>query len=278
MSDPVESATSRRSVAVVATCALITIVAADVGLARLSPVPRKIMEVDDGVHMLRDNDPDTLILGSSHTRSFIPMRDLVREQTGGDNEVVLIPVEWGLFTSYKWVLDNRVAPLIDETKDGKKVRRSIKRALLITTFYDMCDVQHIGNVNLPARAWESKHFAADLSARGLTQFNRNYLQTRWKGVFADSVLIQNRGHERVGNALREVIRPISDERRAEIRAENVVWATGNMERQYEICWHPPERQALEEIISFFEARDIEPTVILFPSSPISSARSPNRPR
>ncbi len=269
-----QSTSNWGSVAVVAVCALVTVVAADFALARLSPVPTAIMEVDDGIRMLRDHDPDTLILGSSHTRSFLPMRDLIRERTSGDNEVVLVPVEWGLFTSYKWVLDNRVAPLVDEVRNGQKVRPSIKRALIITTFYDACDVQHIGNVNLPARAWEAQHFGDDLAHKGLTEFNRNYLQTRWKSAFSGSVLIQNRGHERVGDALREVVRPVSDERKAEVRAENVKWAKRNMEKQWDICWHPPEIAALEQILDFFLTRDIEPTIILFPLLPdITSEKS-----
>lgn len=251
----------------VAICALVTIVVGDVLLSRVAPVPPRIMEVDDGIEMLRSSDPDTLVLGSSHTRSFIPMREPVLEQTLGENEMVFVPVEWGIFSSYRWVLENRVAPLIDERHDGKLVRPSLKRVLLITTFYDMCNVQHIGNVNLPARAWQLEHFVEDVNRRGLNTFNRNFLTTRWKALFPGSVLVQDRGYERTGEALRQLVRPVDENRKAELRAERIVWLTGNMERQHDICWYAPERAALDEILNFFVSRGIEPTIVLFPLVP-----------
>lgn len=263
MADP--HTTSWRSLAAVGLTALLTVVAADRALTVVSPIPPAIMEVDDGVRMVREGNPDVLVLGSSHTRSFVPMRKLLADRDGP--EMALVPVEWGVFTSYRWVLENRLAPLIDERKDGALARPRLSRAILITTFYDMCDVEHIGNVNLPARAWELSHFVADVRVHGLTEFNRNFLQTRWKALFPGSVLIQDRGYERVSDALRDVIRPIDDERRAEIRAERVEWATKNMENQYATCWHPPELAALDDILSFFAARGIEATVVAFPLLP-----------
>ncbi len=267
MAEPAQEKSGWTTLALVGASALITLVAADLALSTISPVPPAIMEVDDGVQMLREADPQTLVLGSSHTRSFVPMRQLLLDRTGGANTMALVPIEWGIFSSYLWVTQNRIATLIDERRDGALVRPSLKRVLLITTFYDMCDVQHIGNVNLPARAWELSHFTADLRAKGLTEFNRNYLQTHWKSVFPGSVLIQNRGHERVADALRELARPIDEERRREIRAEKVVWAIGNMERQNETCWPALEREALDDLLDFFISRQIEPTIVLFPLLP-----------
>ena len=267
MTESGQDATSWASLIITGVCALTAIIAADAVLSIVSPIPPAIMEVDDGIEMLRGSNPETLFLGSSHTRSFVPMRQRLLERTGGDREVALVPVEWGIFSSYRWVLFNRIAPLLDG-------RPAVRRAVLITTFYDMCDVQHIGNINLPARAWELEHFVSDVARQGLTHFNRNYVQTRWKTLFAGSVLVQNRGHERVSDALREQLRPIDEARRHELWEEHVAWATANMESQYETCWPETERKALDEILDFFIQRGIEPTIVAFPLMPdIISARS-----
>lgn len=259
--------TSWRSLATTAAFALATILSADLALSLISPVPAPILEVKDGVEMVRAGDPDTLVLGSSHTRSFEPLRQTLRERTQGQEELALVPVEWGIFSSYLWVLEHRLQPLIDEQEHGQRRRPSLKRVLLITTFYDMCNVAHIGHVNLPARAWEWRDFTQDVGEKGLTEFNRNFLQTHWKSWFAPSVLVQGRGHERVADAIRELVRPIREERRAQIRAEHIEQATRNMEDQYETCWPDSERVALDALLDFFVKRDIEPTIILFPLLP-----------
>lgn len=253
--------------AILSAVVCLTVILGDVLLSWVSPVPGKIMEVEDGVEMLRQSDPDILVLGSSHTRSFLPMRQMIQERSGGELEMALVPVEWGIFTSYRWVLFHRLAPLIDERRDEEAVRPSLKRALLITTFYDACKVPHIGNVNLPARAWRWSDFWSDVAQSGLTRFNRNFLQNRWKALFPGSVLVQNRGHDRVSEDLIRAVRPLSAQQEQENHQERVRWATRNMEEQFQTCWHEPELEALEDILAFFQARQIEVTVVLFPLLP-----------
>ena len=160
-------APARRSLLQVAAAAALVIVAADLGIGRLVPVAPPLAEVDDGVAEYRAGDPDTLVLGSSHARSFLTVRDLVAERTAGRHRMAVVPVEWGTFRSYQWVYEHRLRPLLDE-------RRRLSRALVITTYFDLCSWDHVASrTNLPARAWELADYLGDVVDHGATPFNRN---------------------------------------------------------------------------------------------------------
>jgi len=83
--------------------AVLTVVVADVALGRLAPLPAHPLEVENGVADYEAGDPHTLALGSSHTRSLAPLRDAIVEASGGQHQMVLVPVEWGSFSAYRWV-------------------------------------------------------------------------------------------------------------------------------------------------------------------------------
>jgi hypothetical protein len=93
------------------------------------------------------------------------------------------------------------------------------------------------------------------------------LQNRWKALFSGSVLIQGRGHDRVAEGVIRAVRPLSPQKQRQLHQERVAWATDNMERQHQTCWHQPELEALEDILAFFQARRVEVTVVLFPLLP-----------
>lgn len=267
--------------------ALVSLVAADLALRRLAPLPPRIMEVDDGVEMLASSNPETLVLGSSHTRSFIPVREALAAERatsprtrsaeaseggaasdGGD--IALVPVEWGTFTSYRWVLENRLRPLIEEVDPatGAPRRSRLARALLVTTYFDMCATEYVESApNLPSRAWTLRHFAADVASRGLTDFNRNYLQTRFKDVFRGSLLVQDRGHDRVLGALSSILHPVPPEAEEAARRTQIEGLRKHIEEQYAHCDDAREKVAFEAMIDYLQGRDIEVTVVLFPLMP-----------
>jgi hypothetical protein len=239
----------------------------EAGVQRVAPIPPPILEVDDGVADYAAGDPDTLVLGSSHTRSFAPMRDLVAAQTHGANRMALVPVEWGTFGSYRWVLDHRIKPLAE-------TRHRLSRAILVSTFYDLCMRAGTSESNLPARAWTARDFFSDVGARGLDDFNGNYLQTRLARLLPFSALVHDRGHGRVVLALLDRAHGVTDEERAARRRDDVIAARANMERQYEYCDDAGHKRALREMIGWFRGRGVEVTLVLFPLLPdIVSERS-----
>jgi hypothetical protein len=243
-----------------------TVVAADLALARISPVPLHIREVDDGIRDYERSDPDTLVLGSSHARSFLPLADMLDHRSGGQQHMLVVPVEWGTFSSYNWVLQNRLRPLIEERDgEGRLVRRRLSRAVLVTNFYDMCPKERTGSgTNLPARAWSFRHFLDDVRDHGLTDLNRNYLQTRWKDLWGGSVLVQNRGYDRVQSALSHLAG--RSDAKAELQ-EFLEWSRHRMEEQYEYCHDDQEKRDLLETIDYLQGRRVEVTVVLFPLMP-----------
>ncbi len=255
--------------------ALAALVVVEIALQRVSPIPPRILEVDDGVEAYAAGDPDTLVLGSSHTRSFAPLRDLVADRTHGANRMTLVPVEWGTFSSYKWVLDHRIRPLIEAHDASGVLRRPrLSRALIISTFYDLCETPGHHENNLPARAWTFSDFVHDVASHGLNDFNGNYLERRLAAMLPFSVLVQDRGHDKVIPRVIDRARRVSDEELAERRQADLAWARSNMEAQYAYCDDAGHKRSLRAMIDYFRGRHIEVTLVLFPLLPdIVTARS-----
>ncbi len=267
--------TAREPVLVIAG-ALVALACVEAAVQRVSPVPPPIMEVDDGVREYAASDPDTLVLGSSHTRSFAPMRDMVAERTHGAHRMALVPVEWGTFGSYQWVLDHRIRPLIEERDPatGALKRGRLRRAILVTTFYDLCRKPGLSEANLPARAWTFGHFADDVAAHGLNDFNGNFLQTRLADALPFSALVQDRGHGFIVSRSIDFARGVSPDELAERRRYDLDVARARMEEQYAYCDDPGHKRSLRETIDYLHGRRVEVTLVLFPLLPdIVSARS-----
>lgn len=251
-----------RSVAAVAAAALITVAVADAALQQVRPLFPPVRHVHEGAADLAGGDPHILVVGSSHARSFDVVKRVLAERTGGRHRMVTVPVEMGAFTSYRWVLEHRLAPLIDERDgEGELVRGNLRHLMLVTTFYDMCSIDETGaDLNIPARAWTFDHFFRDFLRNGLTAFNRNYVRERWKNLLPFSVLVQDRGAANIAGALKRLVRP-------EPESAAIEWARQNMEAQYDWCHDPREQKALEDIADFAAERNLELTVILFPLMP-----------
>lgn len=242
------------------------VVAADLGLARLSPPPPALIEVEDGVADYEATDPDTLILGSSHTRSFLPVAETLGRESG--QRVVLVATESGTFLAYDWVLQHRLRPLIEESRDGAPKRRRLSRAILVTTFFDTCPPEVVGAAgSLPARGWAIGDFAGDLLRNGLTDYNRNFLQFRLKRWFRGSVLVQNRGFDRINEALMHRLRPPGPGAAERERREAIDSAARHLIEQYRQCDTDDERRALRDLVAWFQARRVELVIVSFPLMP-----------
>lgn len=258
------SATAKRLLLILLS-AFAVVCGVDLAIQRVSPVPPRIIEVSDGVAAYEDGDPQVLVLGSSHTRSFVPVRDMLQRES--NQRMTLVPVEWGTFSSYRWVLMNRLAPLIEERRpDGTLRRPSLKRALLIATFYDLCEKSYVGQTaNLPARAWTARHFLADVAENGLTPYNRNYLSTQWKLLFGGSILVTDRGYQRAPYALIGLLHPLPPA--PVLRARRIEHARHHMEEQCDHCDDPDEKQELRQMIEYLQGRGVEVVIVNFPLDP-----------
>jgi hypothetical protein len=259
---------------VVPLTALVVVAGTDLALQRIEPLPPVLPEVDDGIADLERMNPDLLILGSSHTRSFIPLAETLDKN--GDHQTTLVAVEWGTFYSYNWVLQNRIRPLLDERDaSGKYKRDRVRRAILVTTFYDLCAESELGSaLNLPARAWAFRNFAADAWQNGLTDFNRNWLQTQFKRLFLRSVLMQSRGYDRLLEAIHRALRPPPPGWHERQRAQSIAWSTKHMEDQFAYCDDADEKRELRQMIEYLNGRGLEVTVVAFALMPaIVSERS-----
>jgi hypothetical protein len=261
------------SVAWVALTAFLTLATLDIAVQRWLPFKR-MREADDGIADLRKSDPEVLVLGSSHARTFHALGLELARRSNGSRTLVSVPLENGKLVPYAWVLEHRLAPLIDE-KDaaGAQKRGSLRRLFLLTEWWDSCTADAYWNV--PSRAWTASDYLADLGSKGANSFNRNYVQSLWLHLFPGSTLVQHRGHRTVldpawsrfsdrfsprpGSSVHSEPQPLVDERTLE-------WRT-MIENGVECICNPAEMAALEQIVDFSLRRRLDTTVVLFPRKP-----------
>lgn len=250
--------------------AVATVVAADLALQAAIEYPPPLREVEDAVEEYERSDPTTLVLGSSHARSFGWLGRLLMERTGGAERVLDVPVEFGKATSYLWVLENRLAPLIDETDaSGRRVRAGLRRFILVTEWWDSCPESQDGRLatNIPARAWVLSDFLRDVASNGLTGYNRNYLNNRFTEMLEASVLWRDRGHDRLRNELQVALGGVG----RGISAASVERRVRDFQRMIEdgerCLLDPRETAATRAILEFFRERGIERTVVVYPRMP-----------
>lgn len=234
-------------------------------LLTLRHPPRILTEVEEGVHALRTVDPTVLVLGSSHARTFEVMHRHVVERTGGAQRIAAVPVEFGKLSSYRWVFEHRLLPLL--RTDATKVRRFI----LITEWWDSSpDLQgrrdgdrHV-SLNVPSRGFRLSDFLADVAIHGLDDFNRNYLNQRFVRLCGDSVLVRDRGHRRLLRQLRgqDPDRPPA----AEVERQTAMWRTMT-EHADEIMLDPVEMSDLDATLGLARAAGLETTILLYPRKP-----------
>lgn len=258
----------------------LTVVAADRVVAWLAP-PRNLREVEDAVRELREGDPTVLVIGSSHARTFAIMDDSVRSRTAGAERILAVPVEWGKLTSYQWVLEHRLLPILDErSRDGTPRRTALRRAMIVTEWWDSCEAAEPPR-NLPARAWAWSDYLADVRTNGLTTYNGNFLGYHWSRLWRRSGLVQDRGHGRLLSAVRQRLLPSSPEaQRAQFERLAAQWQR-MVESGADCLGAEREMGALDAMLDTLAARGVEVTIILYPRMPVTlspTARATTIPR
>ncbi len=256
-----------RSLALTSVFAVGTLAAIDGGLQRLKPLEHK-REVSDGIAQLQRSDPETLVIGSSHARTFHVLGQQLAAETGRLTPLVAIPLENGKLIPYDWLIENRVRATLDRrTPDGKAAHASLKRFVLLTEWWDSC-VQPDGiHWNLPSRAWGLEHYVADVAEHGMTSYNRNYSQYQFRQLFRFSTLVHDRTDPTIKDTLTRLSRGGALARtRAEFDDTMENWRR-SVERGDNCIGDPRQVAALERILDFAVARGLETTVVLFPRMP-----------
>jgi hypothetical protein len=258
-----------RELVLVLGAAIATVVGADLALRRVTP-PKYVREVQDALADYRHDDPTVLVMGSSHARTFATMDTLVRPRTGGRVRIMSVPLEWGKFRSYEWVLHNRLEPLIDEGKPGQPKRPSLKHFILLSAWWDDCWTDGDPPVfNLPSRAWAFDDFARSVAQDGLNDYSRNYLQSRWQELFHGSILVSDRGQGHLITGLRELVRPMPPAaKRAQFEKKLESWQE-IMSRGKTCGQHPEELAAAERILRWAQGRGYDTTLMLYPMMPVT---------
>lgn len=247
-----------RGPVVVALCVALMVVAFEVALHRLAPMPRRDLEVDTGVDALADGNPEILVLGSSHAGAYLPMIDRL-----GVDRVVVVTEEGGTFSAFDWVYRHRLQRFVDEPGGAGGYRRDrLKHALLITTYWDTCPASRTHyESSLPARAWQWPDYLADFARHGVTADNRNFPFTAMKRLFGNSMMVQDRGLANLRSQLR------GPESADSLSGRKAAWAERRRREIVEegtYCHTPEERARLEGLVDLMQARGLDVTIVAFP--------------
>ncbi len=266
---------------VILSTAALTLAAADLVAGRLAP-PRRLAEVEDAVAALRRTAPTTLVIGSSHARTFLVVGDSLRARSGGREELLAVPVEWGKLSSYRWVLERRLLPLLDaDAGDGAAPRgRRWRRAVIVTEWWDSCPLDAPPR-NLPARAWTWADYLADVRTHGFTAYNDNFIGYRWSRLWRRSALVQDRGHGRILAGARAALLPGPEERRRAGFETLVALWRGMVEDGDRCIGARSELEALGAMLDTLRGRGVAPTILLYPRMPVTltpKARRTTLPR
>lgn len=257
MSDPSPSGTSWRTLSVVAAVMVVAVVGFEMGLRTMAPMPRRDLEVDTGVRALAAGNPEVLVLGSSHAGSWLPLIDRL-----GRERVAVVTEEGGTFSAFDWVYEHRLASLVEARDDDGWVRDRLRHVLLITTYWDTCPGSHTHWEDaLPARAWQWKHYLSDVVEHGITPRNRNFPFTAMKRLFAESMLIQDRGLVNLRGQLKGAESPDSLVGR---KAAHAARRRGEIASEVGLCFDPVETAKFEGLVDRLQRRGLEVTVIAFP--------------
>ncbi|HET9885931.1 MAG TPA: hypothetical protein VFR10_00360, partial [bacterium] len=255
-----------KSIGFVAASALATIVAADLLFHAFSE-PRVFSEVEDAIKEYQSSDPDILVLGSSHARTFEAVDRELRARTEGKRTMVAVPVEFGKLSAYSWVLEHRLRPIIEEADPhGVLRRKNLEEFILVTEWWDSTPLEE-PQWNLPSRAWRFSDFLKDFLRNGLTDYNRNYVTTRWNRLWTVSILVQDRGHGRiVSDVKNRFVAPNPATVAAGLAFRTNRWRTMTEEGASRIA-NPDEMAALHHILDYMQDRGVQVRIVLYPRKP-----------
>jgi len=257
---------SFRSLASVFGTAFMTLLGIEAYLHVSCRPPMHLDEVDDGIAALSAADPDTLLVGSSHARSFNGVARDVSTQAGHVS-MVNVPVENGRWSSYAWVIEHRVRPVLAALESIGHHR--LTRFILLTDTWDACGTG-APEWNLPSRAWQLRDFAKDFSTHGMTDYNRNYVRHETERLLQFSFLLNDRGKgQLVPNVLSKL--GITGQRAIDDGSRLRDW-----QRDFESHWRDPRCHDLEAvkslqyILQWAKERGLETWIVTFPRKPATS--------
>lgn len=258
--DPGHASARWKSIAALLVAATVTAVAADRLIGWLAPPDARLLQAEEGIAEVAKGDPSTIVLGSSHARSFQAVRDLALAEGTAPGDIAIVPDEGGQFIPYHWVLFERLKPLIDERNpDGSLRRPHLRHFVLVTTHYDLCELWVGGPGALPAHAWRWADFWNDVGQNGITDFNRNFLRARWNRAFSASAIMQDRGVGRVWGKLRWRLFG-TDKRKQEAREG----AREALVKSVNECGQASQKAAAEEMLTYLTSRNLDVVFVLFP--------------
>ena len=247
--------------------ALATVVAADLALQRcVPPLPRR-MEAVDGFRDVAAGDPETLVIASSHGRSFVGISDEVA-RARGRRAMAVIPIENGKLTTYEWALEHRLAPLFGAGGPLRAHQRpSLARFVLVTEWWDSCSpAEGPLSANVPGRVFALGDFLADAAHNGLNSWNLNYVDFQWSELLRRSILASDRGVGRLQKAMHRRREPPE----AELGRATATWrAMVEAAHTDPRCHDGHERAALDRILDWAQGRGLDVTLLLFPRKPAS---------
>jgi hypothetical protein len=254
---------SYKSLLIIALSAALAVVGSDVLIRHLSPFTQA-REAIDGLRELEQADPTILVVGSSYARTFNVLGRELAAKTGGTQRMLDVPLEAGKLTSYEWMFEHRIAPLVDQRDaSGALKRRSLQRLVIVTEWWDSCHVD--SHTNIPGRLWNFGEFSGSVLANGLNSYNRNYLQYLWRRTFAGSALVQYRG----SSALIQVAfrRILGRPRGPNHDPATVAGFYQDSISGVKCLGSTIEMNALDRLLTFANERGLEPVIILFPFMP-----------
>ena len=250
------------SLAILVLFAGITVASMDLLLGKLVPIIHR-REVQEGMLDLDRTDPETLVIGSSHARTFHVLGLELAARTHGQRSLVAVPLEYGKLRSYAWLLDHRIVPLLDQSRPSGKTKSSaLKRLIILTEWWDSCTGP---DWNLPSRAWTFSDLLNSIVTDGITSYNRNYLQSRWKRLFWDSALAQDRGTGNLYFAARERLSRHATSP-TDIESKTADWQV-MIEDGLGCIGDSKQMAGLLHLLDFGKTYNLETTIILFPRKP-----------
>ena len=254
--------TTWKDVAIVTLAALAVLVAGDLLAARFAP-PRLQTELNDALANWAGEAPTTLVLGSSHARTFETVARTLEDDLGSAERVLALPVEFGKLSTYLFVLKERIAPILERSD------QSPDRLVLVTEWWDSTAPPGgaLAAQNLPSRAWSTKHWASDVLANGTTPFSRNFVQERWRRLFPRSSLVQDHGHGRIYRGLVSLAKGESEQVRTREFKQRVKNWQGYLREAEHTIFDPEQMAAFDEILDLVEHWEMDITVLLYPRMP-----------
>ena len=254
-----------RAIWLVTAGALAALMAIDLALKAVLGAPVHLNEVSEAIATYEHSDPDILVLGSSHARSFDSVAARLSQRTGGRTSLLSVPLEGGKLSGYFWIVKHRLAPIIEERTSGGQLRRPrLDKAILITEWWDSCSYDD-GGLNIPGRGWTFRDFLNDVIANGITGYNRSYVSAKWSRALASVGLVRNRTIAWIPGAVRQRFYPPG--RREAYFADATENWQGMVERGATCIGAPEQMAALDSTLSYFTGRDLAVTILLYPRKP-----------